>query len=281
MSPIQEAQWVCVHEVRRNLRSWKGVAMTVLFLLGGSVSILIYVKISQFVRDQMTGGEMPEVAKQALREKALSQLYPAEVAHYLSFAPPILLVLFKATLVLIPLLTLLIGFDQISGDMQARTFRYLAIRARRASIIVGKALAIWAVVSALILLLHVFVWGVCLFQKEASVVTTLSWGARFWAFSSVYSVAYVGVTALASSLTRRPVLSLFLGLIVVGGLSLGELIATYASSVTFARYLFPGAYDTLLIAPQPAVVVGGLMALLAYGVLLVAASVWAVNRSDI
>ncbi|MEZ4295947.1 MAG: hypothetical protein R3B70_13310 [Polyangiaceae bacterium] len=59
-----------------------------------------------------------------------------------------------------PFFVLLIGFDQIAGDIQHRAIRYIAGRSRRESIVVGKALGVWAVISVMLLVLHIAVWVV-------------------------------------------------------------------------------------------------------------------------
>ena len=52
--------------------------------------------------------------------------------------------LFGVSLVLMPAVVLLLGFDSVSAERQHRTVRYWTIRTRRASYIVGKFLGLWA-----------------------------------------------------------------------------------------------------------------------------------------
>ena len=51
------------------------------------------------------------------------------IAKYLADSPPLLYFLFEGTLMFLPLLVLLVGFDQIAGEIQHRTIRYSAGRA--------------------------------------------------------------------------------------------------------------------------------------------------------
>jgi ABC-type transport system involved in multi-copper enzyme maturation permease subunit len=281
MSPLKEAQLACVREIRKNLRSWKGVAMGALFLLGGGAALLIYVALSNLIKRELAQGDIPEEVKREMREKTLALTYDQDIAHYLSAAPPVLLLVFKATLLFVPLLTLLIGFEQICGDLQHRTFRYAAIRARRSSLVAGKMLGVWAVVSTLTLLLHAVVWIVTIGRGEASLALTLSWGLRLWAFTVVYTGTYSGLTILASSVTRRPALSLFIGLFSFALLAIGDLASSVFDSLKSIRYAFPGFYELWMITPRAGEMAGAVAVLLAFAAASTAAAAYFVNRSDV
>ena len=69
MSPVREVSLTALREIRRNLGSTKGIAMSVLFFLGGLVPALLYLAASK-----LQGGpsEAPDVAQQAM-EEALKQ----------------------------------------------------------------------------------------------------------------------------------------------------------------------------------------------------------------
>src|SRR5208337_2799545 len=108
-------------------------------------------------------------------------------------------------------LVLLVGFDQLAGEIQHRTIRYTAGRAHRPSIVVGKALGIWGVVSIMVLVLHLTVWVIILVRGTSPAAQVFSWGARFWLFSSMCAAAYVGYASVVSSLFRTPIVALFAG----------------------------------------------------------------------
>jgi hypothetical protein len=131
MTPLSEVGLTCLREMRKNLRSAKGIVMGVLFLLGGGAASLIYVALSAFADRLRDGREVPEDQIRAIREELWKGVYNADVGAYLSHSPLIFVALFKATLWFIPFMTLMIGFEQIAGDLQHRTIRYTAVRARR------------------------------------------------------------------------------------------------------------------------------------------------------
>jgi ABC-type transport system involved in multi-copper enzyme maturation permease subunit len=288
MSIASEIQWTCLRELRRNLRSAKGIIMAVLVLLSGAAASLIYTAITRKVTERLAqGGDVPMEAFRQSRE----QLWETTtIAHYLANSPLFLVGLFKVLWWLLPFLTLMIGFDQVCGDLQYRTIRYDIVRSRRWTIITGKALAVWAILSSVVLALNLFVWIVVVARGDEGIGVTLSWGGRFWLLEVVYIAAWSGITILVSSLTRRPILSLLMGMAVVAGLTLGDLI-TYAlkgassdwwiSKLAPARFAFPGFYQEWVITPKAPEMVGAIAILLAFGAATTAAACWLVDRSDV
>jgi len=291
MSALSEIKWTWLRELRRNLRSGKGIAMAVLFLLGGGAASVIYAAISAMA---LGDTNIPAEAIRAQREKVWANVYDdLGIGHYLGDAPLFFIALFKALWWLIPFLTLLIGFEQICADLQHRTIRYDCIRARRWSLVVGKSLAIWTIVSVLVLALDVFVWIVTLARGDATFGVVVSWGGRLWLLTVVYTAAWAGLTILASSMTKRPILSLFIGLVGFAGLSLGDL-STWAiqkaaavdpewwvSKLAPAKYAFPGFYQQWVVTPKAPEMIAGIVILLAFGAASTAAACWLVNRSDV
>jgi ABC-type transport system involved in multi-copper enzyme maturation permease subunit len=264
--------------------------MTILFLLGGGAASLIYAAIAEIALRK-------DIAAEAIRdqrEKIWANVYDdLGIGHYLSDAPLFFVALFKSLWWLIPFLTLMIGFEQVCSDLQHRTIRYDVVRARRWSIVTGKALAVWIVVSTLVLALDVFVWIVTMVRGDATLAVTASWGGRLWLLNVVYIGAWAGLTILVSSVTRRPILSLFIGLVVFSGLALGDLSTWalskaaavdptwWASKLAPARYAFPGFYQQWVVTPKAPEMIGGIVILLAFGAASTAAACWVLNRSDV
>ena len=290
MSPMSEIGLTCLRELKRNLRSAKGVVMAVLFLLGGGAASLVYAAVSQLAGAK----DVPAEALRADREELWRRVFDnADIGRYLSDSPLFFVALFKALWWLIPFLTLLIGFDQLCADRQHRTIRFDVIRARRSSLVVGKALSLWIVVSVLVLALQLFTWIVSLALGGSDVWTTLSWGGRFWLLCVVCIGTWSGLTVLMSSWTRRPILALFVGLAAFSGLALGDLV-TYAiasaatvkpdwwvSKFAPARFAFPGFYQQWLVTPHAPQMLGAIALLLAVGAAATAGAAWVLNRSDV
>lgn len=283
MAVQQEVGLVALREIRKNLRSTKGIAMFVLFFLGGAVPSVAQILIQ---RAQQSAGldKMPEEAKRQVLEKALLTAYNGNeaIAKYMVECPPVLLFLFQGTLVFLPLLVLLIGFDQIAGDIQHRSVRYVAGRAYRHSIVAGKALGVWGVIATMVLVLHVVVWVVMLVQSEYGAGLTLSWGIRLWAFCVAYAGAYVGLVNLVSSWFKTPILALFIGAGIGFALWLSRLIVlVIGEKAEAATWIFPATYENLMVSPEPLRALGGCALPIVWGAGCVALAAMIVRRRDI
>ena len=239
MSPVMEAGLTAQRELRRNLRSTKGIAMFVLFFLGGAVPSVLQVLLERAMHKAGVAEILPEARQQAF-EEVLTRVYEPATAKYLSTCPPLLFVfLFKGTLLFLPVLILLIGFDQIAGEIQHRSIRYYAGRARRSSIVVGKALGVWSVIAVMTFVLHATVWSVLLVRGTEPAGQVLSWGLRLWLFSVASAGAYVGLTSLISSFFKTPIVALFVGIGVVFVLWLASTILGMSETTEAMTWIFP------------------------------------------
>jgi ABC-type transport system involved in multi-copper enzyme maturation permease subunit len=282
MFAAREAGLVASREIRRNLRSRKGIAIFSLFLLGGSIPVMLQLFFTKL--EVSIGGTASRGASESgrqLRRMLLERAYNAEIADYLVDCPSALLFLLRGTLFFLPLLILLIGFDQIAGEVQHRSIRYLAGRAHRGSIVVGKALGTWAVIATMVLVLHLVVWVMTAVRGEAPAGAIASWGARFWLFSVAQAAAYAGLTTLVSSLFRTPNVALFSGAALVFSLGLANTIFGLIAATAPLTWAFPGTYEGLLVSPDPLRVVGGIALLVLWGGACVAAAAEITRRRDI
>jgi ABC-type transport system involved in multi-copper enzyme maturation permease subunit len=279
MSLWEEIRLVAQHELRKNLRSTKGIVMFVLFVLGGALPILLQVWVQRLGLDKMT----PE-QRHRLYEEGLLRAYRGdhEMVSYLSHCPPLLYFLLSGTQLFLPLLCLVIGFDQISGDVQHRSIRYLVGRVNRSSLVIGKALGIWGVLGVMVFVLHVVVWIMLLATGDDGAGVTFSWGFRIWAFSIATASASVGLASLVSSWFKVPILSLFVGLGVAFGLFIARLIVlAIGDSADFAKWIFPATYETFMVKPEALTALGGCAACVAWGAVMVALAAVIVQRKDV
>jgi len=255
--------------------------MFVLFFLGGAIPSVGQILLSQVV-DTKTMLEAPLEIRQELFENFLLQIkYDAVTAKHLSKCPPELFTyLFKGALFFLPWLILLVGFDLIAGEIQHRSIRYLAGRARRSALVAGKALGVWGVIAVMTLVLDVTVCTVMLIKGGYPVGLVFSWGSRIWIFTVAAAASYVGLTTLVSAFFRTPIVALFVGMAVMfvvllmgWGLYKAELPAEWA---------FPSVYESkILVSADPLHVVGGIAALIAWGAVMVAGAAAIVSRRDI
>ncbi len=250
--------------------------MFALFLLGGLVVNLIPIYLQ---RAKIAAG-LAEAPDQ-LKVQAFGAMYHSEaIGEFLAKCPTLVYFLFEGTMSFLPLFILLVGFDQIAGDIQHRTIRYSAGRADRISIVTGKALGVWAVNVIMIFVLHLTVW-VVLMAQGMSAGLVLSWGLRLWLITAVSAASYVGFTMVMSALVRTPVVALFMGAGIGFALWITTKILMYFETARPAAWILPGSYVELAVSPEPARFIGGLAAYLAWGAAMTALAALLIRRKDI
>jgi len=249
MTPAAEVGIVAQRELRKSFRSGKGIALLALSLLGGVVVALVLAWAEKMKRERFAMFS-PDDAAAAQRQIILALGDGDEaLGDALSKAPSALLGAFKVTVWIGPALVALLGFDAISGELQHRTVRYWTVRTRRASFYVGKVLGLWAVVSALTLLVHVLIWVVVVARGEPA-GGVVEWGPRLWATTLPLSLVWCSIAQLVGSQFRVPILSLLL--------TFGSFFVLFIAYVAGASgkipallYIYPNAYDTWLLHPHP------------------------------
>jgi ABC-2 type transport system permease protein len=143
------------------------------------------------------------------------------IVHYAQAAQLAMLVLFNPEKVValplliahlmfffvVPLLSLLFGFDMVSGEIQNETIRFLASRFSRKSIILGKYLGsllnISFTVFAALLIGTVY-------YAALSKDVLVAYPFMLWIFLSCYAAAFLGVVCFVSVFTSRTSVTLYL-----------------------------------------------------------------------
>lgn len=113
-------------------------------------------------------------------------------------------VYFWASLTFLPFLVALTSFDLIQGDLNHRTLCYTTLRASRRSIVLAKFgahLLMLTVVSGLAA--TAFVVMTTVMVESVGLGTTLPGMVRVWMFLIPVGSAYLALTALMSTLTKR------------------------------------------------------------------------------
>lgn len=223
-------------ECRRTLRSARAVVLLGLYGLFALLVLLVGALVRSWVQQlvaQQAGGVLP----------------PSEEI------PTVVVVVFYLGIFFLPAYVALMGFDQLSGEVGPRSMRYLTVRARRSSVLLGKFLAqttlLLTLVLGLDLILCVYAW-----------VSTPGFGigafalnlARFWVGTLVFALAFLALTALCSSVTSAPAVSLvgnFICIMAAFGLWLAGLwFGREDHPLQYIRYLSPMNYCTKLLDPE-------------------------------
>ncbi|WP_044191730.1 ABC transporter permease [Hyalangium minutum] len=159
---------------------------------------------------------------------------------------------FKVNLFFLPIYVTLMGFDQISGEVGTRSIRYVTLRARLSSLLLGKFLVQTTLLVGLVLIIDV---GIILYARYAFPNLTLMAMAlnlvKVWLATLVFSLSYVALTTLCSSLFRASGLSLVFNFCLVFAFLLMELAGRYyegRSILGYLRFLTPSYYSTGLFS---------------------------------
>jgi ABC-type transport system involved in multi-copper enzyme maturation permease subunit len=273
---LREIGLIVARELRKDLRSAKGILLFVVSLLGGTVTSLLAAQLGH-----LTGGQMSAEQATVMRAALLSQKYGAvATGQYLAQAPFVLIVILWVTVTLGAALNALMGFDAIAGDTQHRTVRFYSVRVRRSSYYLGKLLGTYVAVSAVTLMASVCVWVVVLLRAEAGVPEIASWGLRLWASSLPMSLAWCALATLLSSLSRPPILAL---LSMLGASFALFIVHTVAElrHIDFVVYLYPNHYDAWLVSPDPGRVAVGVVACFALAAAMAYGGIALFQRRDV
>ena len=260
MESIAETAIICRGELQRALRSGRVIVLLALYAVFSLLVLLVIGAIVNALTAQMNqqlsqmGGEAA-TAEQLYEQGHNSVLGflvsgDAMMIEALQQVPLVVLIVFKVTLFFLPAYIALMGFDQMSGEVGSRSIRYLAIRARRASILFGKVLAQAILLLGLVLTVDL---GIFIYAKVTNSTFTLpQMGihlAKFWLAAIVFSMAYLALTSLCSALTRSTVISLILNLLALFVFWLVDIVGKADPSKQFLRYFSPSNYANNLLHP--------------------------------
>lgn len=222
------------------MRSGRAVVLLLLFALFTALSLTVIGWLSYQInqsaeksfqqqidsspyKDDLDPAKVKEQKAKILRDaedqkkKYASVLFSSddqELGETLKKIPLVLLLVFKLTTIFLPLFIALMGFDQISAEIGPRSIRYLVIRARRSSIVVGKVLS---QASLLALLTLLCVIAMCVVGKvvdpDFTVGAMFASMLKFWLIAVIFSTAYLALTSACSAAFRVPPISLAINLI--------------------------------------------------------------------
>jgi ABC-type transport system involved in multi-copper enzyme maturation permease subunit len=282
MSVASEIGITFGRELRRNLGSGKGIAAALLYVLGGVGVFLVGVSLNNEIARY--GHEVTPEMRRELRRQVLSRLYddPNTVDH-LSSAPELLLGLHTAALFFLPLVVMLIGYDQLAGDLQFRTIRFTTVRSRRETLVLGKALGLWATTSILALALHVIAWTILVVHGDSDPTTVVKFGLHFWLCSAIYSFVYVGLTIAVSSTMKTPILALLTTCVVAFAWWLSRHIVHLATNSAHSAYdvFTPSYWAPSLLSPALGTFMGAASALIAFGAVFLVAACAVIQSRDV
>ena len=244
MDDIGEIREIWRGEVGRALKSGRVVALLVLFMLFtglalagiGAVNYMVSKQEEQTLSNSQIDKAQLAKADEATRKRFVGLVFSndEELTDALSAMPLLLLVVFKLATVFLPLFVALMGFDQISGEIGPRSIRFLVLRVKRSSIVMGKF------VSQATLLAGLMAISTVVMVLVAKLLNSdFGWGSAFVALGKllvaglVSVIAYEALTTLCSALTRQSGVSLLL--------NVGLMFVIWFVSLISTFYRIPGA----------------------------------------
>lgn len=149
-----------------------------------------------------------------------------------------LLLFYFVSIVALPLFCQMMSYDIMSGSIDGQTMRQTATKASRFSIIAGKYLAVIIMNITINLMLYLAAMLYMFFViKHLLFIQTL----ELWLYLSVYTIYFVSLGLLMSSITKKPARSLFLGTLVTFGLIV-FLSKGYLAWLSPFKYYIDGFY---------------------------------------
>lgn len=268
---LKETLVIWSAELRRAVRSGRAVVLLGLYSMFSALVLLVVGWLAGQVREAVnkqleTAGAGADASAQVgeeMRKGVLGFLTSNDSAmmEALAQVPLEVLVVFKITLFFLPAYVALMGFDQLSGEVGPRSMRYLTVRARRSSVLLGKFLSQATLLLGLVLIIDLAIFVYARIANPgfgfADVVLNL---LKFWLAAIVFSLAYVSLTTLCSSLFRSPAVSLVFNFVLLFVFWLMDTIGRAAlasheiggggGALRFLRFLSPSYYAGNLLHPK-------------------------------
>jgi len=222
---MNEAKVILLEEIKESFRNKKVLFVVFIYLA------LLIIGLKKAYQFSLTFGFL------------LSKFY-----FFTQQKPPYALLFFYfMSIIALPLFSLLLSYDSVSGELSKRTVRYLATRANRGYIIIGKFLGNYLVNISVNFLVYLVAVSYIYAKSGESVFIQ---GIALWLYLSIYSLYFVSLSLLASSFTSKPSQSLFLGAAFFVGLLL-FLLKGSLKVISPYHYYTDGFY--VLTGPLPGI----------------------------
>jgi ABC-2 type transport system permease protein len=300
MEDFQEIGAIWRGEIVRAVKSGRAIALVALFLMAEALLLTIVGYITSNAATQLSaaGGDTSSLEQKRVFLAAVTN-YSAATIESVVRLPFVLLIAFAFTAIGAPLLIALMGFDQLAGEIAPKSMRYLIVRARRNSIIMGKWLTQITLLSVILALCVVAMVGTTKYlNADFTWVETMRWAARLTVALVVVGVAYASLTTLCSAVAGNSALALFMNVILFitfwfvsflgksarlpgGPEATGLDLMKSESPVAFVRYLVPSEFEHHLLSPEPFEYGTGLLAYIAFALIFLGIARLALQNRDL
>ncbi|MBW2968372.1 ABC transporter permease [Candidatus Woesearchaeota archaeon] len=155
--------------------------------------------------------------------------------------PVEVVVTYYTSIIWVPLLAVLLSFDSISWETSTKSISYLAIRTSRASIIIGKYISTAIMISVINLLIYL---AAVIYFNLNSGESMLGPAMAAWAYVSFYSLAFVSIGFLCSTISKKHQTALWaaISLIAVAAIVGGRESIAFLSPFHYISNIFEGGF---------------------------------------
>lgn len=300
MTALRAAALVAWFDLRESLRSWKALALLVIYLMGAIAAAAIFVRILAEIEKSLASTlsvaqtQRPGALTASLMESEqlldlLSGLIgDAALAEQLVSTPPVALFYGWLAMSFVPILVTFTSAESISSELSSGACRYSLFRVDRLPWAVGKLLGQGMLMAVGILAGAAGVWIVGeLGMNSFDGAGTAAWLLRFSVRAWVYGYAFLGMTLGLSQVTRsingaRALALLALIAAAAGGglLSVPDITEYAPVAADTLRQLFPNAHKLDLWRPEVGVRLSAMGMLLALGTIAFGAGHQWMSRRD-
>jgi len=287
VNAFSEVTLITGRELRKSFRSVKGIILFILSILGGLGITMIGVAIARYAdQDAMAKKGIDAEGLKALKMQLYAEKFGVDQAKFLISVPDVLILMFQVMVWLAPLLILLLGFDNLSGELQHRTVRFWTLRSRRWSFYSSKVLGLFAANAMVWLVMTLLVAVIAIARGDAGGGAAIGWGLRLWLTALPMTLVWAAYATLVSSQFKTPMLSLLstLGAFFVVWLLYvinGVFVGLGKTSFEGFMWLYPNYYDQYLLAPQLGRFMQGLLPCIGLAVLFTGLGAWRFSRRDV
>ncbi len=302
MEDFQEIGAIWRGELVRAIKSGRAIALVALFLMAEALLLTVVGYVTSSAAAQVGAAAGGGGGTNTEQKKAMLAMFTnnSEATNdALVHLPWVLLIAFTATTLFAPLLIALMGFDQLAGEIAPKSMRYLIVRVRRNSIIIGKWLSQVTLLCGILVLCVLAMVGTAKgLNDDFRWTDAITWAARLSVAIMVIGVAYASLTTLCSTVAGNSALALFLNVIVLFAFWFVSLLGNHwrlpdgpppagldllkgESPMAFVRYLVPSEFEHHLLSPQPLEYATGLVAYAAFAVIFLGLARVALQDRDL